>query len=713
MAKSLERLFNPRSIALVGASENVRSIAGQPLSLLKQRNYPGRLYPVNPRHRELLGFTCYASVGELPETPDLALLMVNAARVPEVLAACGEKGVSFAIVFASGFAELGGDGRELQRRIIDIARRYDIGVIGPNCQGMLSTPNRVYAGFGSSFIFDYPVGEVSMVSQSGGFGFSVMTLASLDGKLPHRHVVTTGNETGVSTLEIMEYFIDDPGTRIITAYVEGLKDARRLVEVGSKALAAGKPIMIWKVGNSEQGRVAAASHTANLGGEMALYRAAFKQTGIIEVEDAQDIVDWSHAFLYRKPPAGNRVAIITVSGGAGILMTDECIAWGMQVPPLTAQSIAELRRIVPAFASLVNPIDVTAAILDDRELVERALRIVVADPNIDSVAIVNASIQGELAVQIARAIVEVDAQTEKPIFLAWSARDEVAGEAYAIVEAKRIPHYKSPVRCGRALAVLARYAGAYRHAQTAHVEAPLVLDQPEMRRLLAGRREDLAEHAAKQVLERYGVSVTRERLATHRDEAAAIAAQIGFPVALKLQSPGVSHKTEANGVRLNCADAGAVKSAYDDIVAAAARFKADARIDGVLVQEMIEGGVETILGIDNDPLFGPAIMFGIGGIFAEALKDVVFRLAPVNRTMALEMIREVKGYALLAGARGRPQADIDALADAIVRVSALAIDLKDELAELDVNPLFVLPQGRGVKAGDALIRPLAARPREE
>lgn len=705
MRTDLERFFNPRAIAIIGASQDFMTISGQPLKHLKSHNYQGRLYPVNPRYQEVGGEKCYASLAELPETPDLVLILVNASRVADMLRQCGEKGVPYVIIFSSGFSETGGDGVALQKKLADIARQYDIGVIGPNCQGMMNVADGVFAGFGSVFFTDYEPGPVSMVSQSGGFGFSVMNLSSKDGGLKFRQMVTTGNEIGISTLDFMDYFIRDPHTEIIAGYLEGAKDAHRIPEIGDKALAAGKPILMWKVGNTEQGQKAAASHTANLGGALALYKAAFRQKGIIQVEDIQDVVDYGRAFRCGRLPRGNRLAIITISGGAGILMTDECIARGMQLAELAPDTVARLREFVPSYGSLGNPVDVTAAIFNDLTLINRTLQAIMDDPGVDCIAMINASLQGEIAHKVATEIVAVAQKTDKPIFVAWSARDAVAAEAYALLDGARIPHYKSPVRCGRAMAAMSWYAQARRRNQAQRGEQPLVIKKDEIKQILSGKKADVSEYAAKRVLAAYGIPVTREELAASRDEALAIAARIGYPLAIKVQSPDISHKTEARAVRLGIASDAELAAAYDEVLRNAKAYKADAVIEGVLVQEMLKGGIEAILGVSNDPLFGPAVMFGLGGIFAEVLKDVAFRLAPVTPAVAREMIEEIKGYPVLAGARGRAPADVDALADAIVRLSALAVDLKDHVAELDINPLFVMEKGQGVKAADALIKP--------
>jgi len=705
MRTDFDRLFNPRSIALIGASSELGTISGQPMNFLVKRGYEGALYPINPKYPELLGRKCYASVEELPDVPDVAIILVNARLAVKMLEACGRKGVPYVIMFSSGFSEIGAEGEAMQNELREIAERYDIGFVGPNCQGIIGVPSKAYAGFGSAFIYDYTPGPVSMVSQSGGFGFSVMSLAAMEGGVGFRYVVTTGNEVGISTLDFWRFLIDDPGTRMIASYTEGMKDAWKLRAIGEAALDARKPILVWKVGNSEEGQRAVASHTANLSGATALYQAAFKQTGIQQIEDIQDIVDYSMAFQCGKVPRGNRVAIITISGGAGIMMTDEAIARGLAVQPLSPETVEKLRPLVPSFAALGNPIDLTAAIFDDPDLCRKALELIIEDPRVDSIAMANAGLQGEVATKVAREIVNVARRSDKPIMLGWSARREVAGDAYAMLDELKIPHYRSPMRCMRALAALTNHALACVRHEERKQEPLLEIASAESKSELSSAKNDLAEYQAKKLLARYGIAGTAEELATNAKDAVRIATQIGFPVVLKVQSADVPHKTEAGGVRVGVKSAAEVEFAYDAITASVRVYKPDAVIDGILVQEMVTDAVEVILGINNDPLFGPALMFGLGGIFTEVMKDVSLRLAPIQASVAREMIRDVKAYPLLAGARGRPPCDEDSLIDALCKLSAMAVDLKDHLAELDINPLFVLPEGRGVKAGDALIKP--------
>jgi acyl-CoA synthetase (NDP forming) len=417
-------------------------------------------------------------------------------------------------------------------------------------------------------------------------------------------------------------------------------------------------------------------------------------------------VDYGRAFRCGKLPKGNRLAIITISGGAGILMTDECIDRGMQLAQLAPATVEKLRGFVPSFGSLNNPVDVTAAIFNDLTLINRTLQAIVDDPGVDCIAMINASLQGEIAAKIAAEIVAVAQKTDKPIFLTWSARDVMAPEAYAALDAARLPHYKSPVRCGRAMAAVSWYAEQQRRYRERLNERPVKIEKNEIKQILKSKTADVAEYEAKRVLAAYGIPVTREELAKSAQEAVAFAKKIGYPVAVKVQSADISHKTEAKAVRLKIQSDAELTAAYEEVTKNAKAYKRDAKIEGVLVQEMVGDGVEAILGVTNDPLFGPAVMFGLGGIFAEVLKDVSFRLAPVTASVAREMVEEIAGYKVLTGARGKPPADIDALVDAIVRLSALAVDLKDHVAELDINPLFVFARGKGVKAADALIKPV-------
>ena len=703
--KNFDRLFNPRTIAVLGASQDLASISGQPIAHLKAKGYAGKIFPVNPRYEEVAGCRCYPDLRSLPETPDVVVVAVAARRVADAMRQIGERGAPFAVVLTSGFAEAGEEGKQAQRELAAIARTYGTHLIGPNCQGYMNIADGIHVGFGAPYGLTYRKGAVSLTSQSGAFGNSIVMIADAEG-LGFRRYISTGNESVTTTLDLFEYLIEDAGTRLIAGYVEGFQDAHRLLDLGRRALRSGKPILVWKVGSSEAGAKAAASHTANLGGATALYRAAFRQTGIVEVNDIGDLADCAKALLPGRLPKGKRIVIVTLSGGAGIAMADRCSEAGLTLPELDAETAVALKRVLPAYAAVGNPLDVTGSLLNDPAMLKETLARLAEDSNVDMIGIALAAASGKLATELAREIVRVSDELQVPVLVAWNADQASTGEAYRILDAAGIPRYQSPVRCARGAGALWRYAEARARQERIDREEPLALSLPEVRAKLAGRTSDLTEYEAKRVLAEYGIAVTREHLAASREEAARMAAEIGFPVAMKIQSSAIPHKTEAGGVRIGVADAGAAGAAFDEIMANAAIHAPRAKIDGVLVQEMVSGAIEVILGVNNDPLFGPAVMVGLGGIYAEVLRDVSFRLAPVTMAEAQEMIRELRAFAILDGARGRPKADRDALAQTLVRLSALALDLKEQVAELDINPLFVLPAGGGVRAGDALIKPL-------
>lgn len=698
------RLFSPRSVAIVGASTDENTTSGQPVRFLREHGYSGAVYPINPKVERMGALRCYPDVVSLPEVPDLALVAVAARRVPETLRQLAAKGVRLVIVISSGFAEAGGEGHAAQQEVADIARSTGLHVIGPNCQGMMNIDAGYALGFGPPFGLKYRRGSVSLTSQSGAFGNSVLMLADEEG-VGFLHYLSTGNEADTTTLDLVEHFADDAGTRIVASYVEGFRDAHRAVAVGRRLLAAGKPWLVWKVGNSAAGAKAAASHTANLGGAPALYRAAFRQAGAIEVHDVGDLADCVRALESTPLPRGPRIAVVTVSGGAGILMADRCSDAGLQLPTLADATLAELRTLLPAFAGLNNPVDLTAEVLRNPGVFGQVLRLIARDPNVDMLGLPLAAISGPAAMTVARELVALRTEIDLPIMVAWNGPEATTREAYALVDQAGIARYRTPVRCARGFDALWQQARARAALAASHGDAPLSLQRPEARAMLHGRRQDLAEHEAKALLAHYGVTPTRETLATTREAAVAAAQAIGYPVVLKVQSADIPHKTEAGGVRIGLADAAAVAAAFDEIVTNARHHVPGAVLDGVLVQEMVRGAVEVIVGVQNDPTFGPALMVGLGGIHAEVMKDVSFRLAPVTAAELGTMLRELRAWPLLDGARGAAKADVEALVDTLQRVAALALDLREQLAELDINPLFVLPQGQGVRAGDALIKP--------
>jgi acyl-CoA synthetase (NDP forming) len=700
---NLERLFNPRAVAVIGAAQDATTISGKPLAYLLKHDYAGRVFPVNPRHASVAGLECFPDVSVLPETPDLALITVNAARVPAALKQCGERGVPFAVVFGSGFSEAGETGAGLQRELKDIAAHYAIGIVGPNCNGLLSLPNRLFAGFPSVFNADaFRVGPISLVSQSGGLGFGIFGLIEREG-LGFRNVVSVGNEAVLNLLDFLEFFVEDPGSETVIAYFESLRDARRFRRIAEHAQRSDKPIIIIKAASTAAGKKAAVAHTANLGGEEAYYEALFAQCGIIRVADVQEAADCARVFLRRKRAMGRRVAIVTTTAGAGVMAADQSARAGLEVAPLNPDSTARLARIIPNFGSLLNPIDITANIHNQPDLLRETLQIIADAQDVDSLLIINGSRDGALGARTAAEMINLDQHSAKPVTVCWFALEELAHEAYEMLASVKLPRYDTPVRAAQALGALTRFSLARRSAMADVADRALSIESKAVHELLKSQTCVLTEVQTKRVIDSYGIAITLEELVQNQAGALAAATRIGYPVALKLQSADFPHKTEASVMQLHLTSPEEVTEAYERIMNRAAYINPKARIDGLLVQEMVSGGVETIVGLTVDECFGPVVTFGIGGIFVEVYRDVVSRLAPFGRSVADEMVHAIKGYPLLAGARGKPVADIDALVDAITRVAALAVDLQMEITELDINPLVVLPKGRGIKAVDALM----------
>jgi acetate---CoA ligase (ADP-forming) len=691
---ALSHLFEPRGVAIVGASADLTRIGGQPVRALNRFGFRGGVYPVNPKYPEIDGLRCYASVADIEQPCDLALIAVPAEASIEAVRACGAAGIKFCIVLSAGFGETGAAGAALEDRLRKAAAETGIRLIGPNCQGLLNLTTRLYAGFGSPFMEpDLLAGSVSLVTQSGGFGFGVLMSCTARG-IGFRIGLSTGNEADITTPEVIEALIDDPGTRIICAYLESVADGRRLQAAARRAVEAGKPLLVWKTGNSAEGARAAASHTGSMTGRYDIYRAAFRQSGIIEIFDLDDLADACRAFLGGLLPAGPRVASVGISGGAGILFADRVSARRLTLAKLGEETNKQLRAAIPSFGSISNPVDVTASVFNDDKLLINVISSILGDANVDQIAVLMASMPGDAALRTARAIRSAIDRHRKPVMLAWSARRNRAEAAFALFEEGHVPIYESPVRAAEAAAWLAEFSASRSAA------APLA--PPKVARVhLPARAGTLDEAQSKALLKEIGVPVARE-IVLPRDNGKLAALDLSFPVAVKVLSRDIAHKSEVGGVRLGVTSAAGVAEAIAAIRASVKNHRPDATIDGFIVAEMITDGLETIVGVVRDASFGPVVAFGLGGAMTEVLKDLSYRVAPFGTDQARAMIGELRAAPLFGEFRGRPALDIDALADAIARVSVLAVQ-EDQIAELDINPLFVRPRGKGVAAADALI----------
>jgi acyl-CoA synthetase (NDP forming) len=688
---SLKPLFYPNSIAVIGASADPRRISGKPIESLKAAGYPGPIYPINPKYREVQGLPAYASIEAVPGPVDLALVTVPAPRVVPALEACARHGVRAAVIFTSGFAEMDAAGAAAQARMTEISRHHGLRILGPNCMGLFNVRHKAYVTFSSAFLRAWPQpGPIGIVSQSGAFGAHCFVMARERG-FGLSHWVTTGNECDVDFAETLAFLADDPATEVILGYLEGGRRGGLLVQACERARANRKPVVLVKVGRSAVGAEAAKSHTASLAGDDAVYDAVFRDCGVHRARSIQELFETVKACTTGKFPRRGRLGIVTISGGGGILMADTAAEQGLDVPALPAEAQRRLKKLLP-YAAPRNPVDITAQALDDMSLAQRNLEIMLETGDFDAIACFFASVgfSPQIAPKLRDAIIAVRRQhPEIPIFMSMMSSPELIAE----LAAARIPHFEDPVALIQALGALMRFGRAFERAPavTPPLPAPLA---PAPRGLLD-------ERAAKALLAAAGIPVVQDRLARSSGEAADAAQELGLPVALKVLSADIPHKTEAGGVALDLATPDAVRIAFDDMMARVGKAAPAARIEGALVAPMIRGGVEMILGVQRDPVFGPAVMVGTGGIFAEVMGDVAFRLAPFAPDSARDLIGRLKGYPLLTGARGRPKLDVDALARALSALSCLAAANAETIESIDVNPFIVLP--RGGYAVDALV----------
>lgn len=693
------RLLRPRGIAVVGASADEARIGGQPIRALVEFGYKGAVYPVNPRYPEIRGLPCFPDLASVPQPCDVALIAVGAKLVAQALRDCGKAGIPFAVVLSAGFKEAGDKGLALQGELEQAIKASEVRVVGPNCQGLMSPAHAVYCGFGAPFQYPHAErGNVALVTQSGGFGYAVMGLAEASG-IGFRYVVSTGNETDIDAVALLSYLLEQDDVEVLAVYMEGVRDGRALLQLGRRALDKGKPILVWKVGNSQLGRRAAASHTANLTAPYELYKEVFREGGFIEIRDVDDLVDAVRAFRAKRLPAGDGVGVVSISGGAGVLLADRCEEYGLRLPTLSEETQRKLAQLLPEFASAANPVDVTAQVFNDFAIFSGVCDAVLNDASVAQLVVVSASMQGAQAERLAGELAKLAQGSPKPILVVSSAARERAAKAIETLAASRIPCYPTPGRAALGAGFLSQFAakiakGAVRPASARSVPRQALSFPPD--------EKVLTERRSRQVLKAYGIPVTREVLLDWAEVDRLKSSPLAFPLVAKLESPDLPHKTEAGAVRVGVNNLEELKRAVAEMRDAAVRYRPEARIEGVLLQEMVRG-LETIAGGLNDPFFGPTIVFGLGGVFAEALRDVSMRFAPFDAATAREMIGEIRAARILGGYRGQKEADIDALADALSNLSHLLLDHGNAIAELDINPLFVRPRGEGVVAADALI----------
>ena len=688
MTHPLDPLFRPRSLAIIGASSDPTRIGGRPVRFTKY-GFKGPIVPINPNQKEIQGLTAYASIKDAPGEIDQAIIAVPAKAAMQAADDCIAKGVKAAVMFSSGFAETGAEGRAMQA---ELARRCAAGgmkLVGPNSLGMLNTRIGLYSTFSSYFDPLWPrIGPVGIVSQSGAFGTYFLAIAAERG-LGFSHCVATGNEADVDVAECVDWLAGDPDTQVIMIYLEGCRDGARLRAALARAAANKKPVVAMKVGVSEQGVAAVASHTGSLVGSDAVFDAVFGEYNVHRARSIDELVDVAYACSGGVFPKTPRVGVVTISGGVGIQMADAAAELDLELPRMPDAAQQKILAMVP-FAGPANPVDATAQVINDWSMFTRILDLVADEGNVDSVIsfLAHTGTSPGVMEKLKPALQAVRERfTDRVFMLCARLPREMADEFFGI----GFLVFEDPTRAIAAVAALSRLARGFAKPRetTARIE--------EAKALPAG---PINEADAKRLLGEAGIPFAPERVAHTREAAIAVATAIGFPVVLKVLSPDIAHKSEAGGVVLGLRSAGQVGPACEQMMARVRQHSPQARIEGTLVARMIEGGVETVIGTKRDPMFGPVVLFGLGGVYVEVLKDVTLRLAPVDHPTALEMIRGIKGFPLLTGARGKPPADLDALADALTALSRFAA-AHPEVTSAEINPFIALPQG-GV-AVDALI----------
>lgn len=700
--KKFQYLLEPRSIAVVGVSDDMARPGSQAVNALLANGYAGQVFPVNPKYENFGALKCYSSVVDIPHDVDLVVIGVPAKGVLAVLEQCAEKRVPYVVILSGGFRESGAEGIEREQKMLEITRKAGIRVVGPNCLGFANIHSSVYAAFGS--ITRAPKlkkGAVSLVTQSGGFGYSI-ALACADAGVGFRHVIATGNESDIDTIQLIDALIDDDETRCIVAYIEGTSNGRALLEVGRRALAVGKPVLLWKGGVTEQGAKAAESHTASLTGTYDFYRAMFKQTGIIEIQELHEAVDFVKALASGKYPAGRGVAVMGVSGGSAIVFADAGERAALQMCDLVEETQQRLAQVVPSIGAIHNPIDLTAGYFSaaNKERMEVALRAVLDDPGAHAVCVNLATTGKSGSLAAAEVMAQIAKTAAKPLVVFSSSPSSEIGEALQLFADAAVPVLPSPSRAARAIAMLATYAEA-RAELIAAAGQTLASKEPDAQLHALARKGTLSETDSKAILARAGVTVTKDILVSDAD--ASVFDQLNAPLVVKIVSADIPHKTEIGGVRVGIASRVALASAMAEVLDNARARAPAAVIQGVLVSEMIRGGFELIAGVVNDPVFGPMVIVGAGGIYTEILRDSTCRIAPFDERTARQMVDELKCRPMLDGARGGEPLDVAAVAQTLAALSVFAWDNRDVVREIDINPLFVLPQG--AIAADGLIVP--------
>ena len=701
---SLDRVMNPRSVAVIGATRNETKRGYQAIRALLDDKFEGAIYPVNPKEESILGFKCYQRITDIEAPVDIALIATPAATVSDILKACGEKGVAGAVVLAGGFREIGARGQELEEDILDVAHRNNIRIIGPNTSGMMNLPSHLnLVG-----IREAPKGNIALLSQSGNMALSLITEARLKSHKGFSYYVGVGNESDIKFHEYLEFFRKDKNTTAILMYVEGMREGRKFLQQAYRTTQT-KPIILLKSGRSSTGKRSAGSHTGALAGMSEVAKGAFERAGIIVIDNSDELFPAAETLSSSPPIRNNQVAILADGGGHATIAADILTDYGLVLPELSDGTREKLKKILPPAASLINPVDVAGGTDADPSLFADCADIILKDPNVGGLLIVG--LFGGYGIRFAESLSlkeedaahqmgKMVAKRNKPIVL-HSLFNSARPHSLDLCRYYGIPVYDSLDVACRGIGVLAQYGNYLKsyHAITNFVFNWGAKAKPEGDRLIASVREQdrlaLMENEAKQLLQLHGARVTQDCLATSAEQAVDAASKMGFPVAMKIASPDILHKSDANGVKLGLRNKSQVQQAFTQLIKNARAFNADADIHGVLVSPMVQPGVEIIIGTKIDEQFGPIIMYGLGGVMVEILKDISFRVLPITRHSARNMIKETKSYPILNGVRGYPPYDQKALVHLLLLVSDL-IEAYPDIQELDLNPVILHHEGLSI-----------------
>jgi acetate---CoA ligase (ADP-forming) len=696
----LEELFQPESIAVVGASNKPGKVGTTLFRNLLQAGFRGVAYPVNPSSKSVSGVRCYPHVSDLPESPELGVVIVPAPSVAGLVDELGRAGTKGLVIISAGFREVGDAGAALEAEVVRRAAKYRMSIVGPNCFGVINTDPAV--SLNATFSENLPPrGNIAFVSQSGALGAGILQYG-ISERIGFSRFVSVGNRAGIDENDLLRSLGRDEKTKVILLYVESLADGRRFLET-AREITEQKPVLVIKSGRTAAGERAARSHTGSLAqsGRDQLYDALFEQSGVLRLDTLGDLFRTAKIFSTGLTLDGPRLVILTNSGGPGIVAADAAIRHGLELPALPPETQAELTRRLPSIAAVSNPLDMTAEV--PPEAYRETLETLLASPEIHA-ALVIATPTGTMTGEaVAQSILDVKATTAKPIVACLFGLTDLSGEV-RLLEDHGVPSFTFPEEAVQGLGSLARYQAWRTRPRTEVREFPV--DRTAVRETLERAERSgttlLPEYAARSLLEAYGITFPKVAQVTTVEEAARAADTIGYPVVMKVASPDISHKTDVGGVAVGIQDGEMLRAAWQRMQQSLRAAAPTARIEGFEVEAQVSGGKEVLLGVQRDPGFGPIVVFGLGGIYVEVLRDVTFRLAPVRPLSAEHMVRSVKAFPLLRGVRGEPPSDLPALQEAIERVSQLAVELP-QVSELDINPLIVRPAGKGVVAVDARV----------